>query len=115
MAVSLVPAAGTLYRPGYTRTAALLDASSVAQIWLLSYGLRLPAGVHVWVNLVQLLLALAADPAVCSTVFPGQGQCWLMMSAWQVCMGFVAPCLVVWWCERRARQAYAKRSRNKAR
>ncbi|KAK9823741.1 hypothetical protein WJX72_005067 [[Myrmecia] bisecta] len=66
MALTLAPY-GTLCHPRYNTTVALLESAGIAQIWIMSYGLRLPAkrqrlmGGTVWFVLSVGLLYIICD------------------------------------------------------
>lgn len=49
---------------------ALLESSSLAQIHMLSFGMKLRFGAHLAVDLFHLAAAMAANDQVCAAGFP---------------------------------------------
>jgi hypothetical protein len=69
-AVTLLPPVGTIFSPTYNPTVALLESSSLAQVHMLSFGMRLHFGAHLAAMLTHLGLAVAANDAICAAGFP---------------------------------------------
>lgn len=69
-AVTLLPPVGTIFSPTYNPTVALLESSSLAQVHMLSFGMRLHFGAHLLALLIHLALAVAANDAICAAGFP---------------------------------------------
>lgn len=69
-AVTLVPPVGTIFSASYNPSVALLESSSLAQIYMLSFGLKLRFGTHLIAGCFHFLASLAANEAVCAAGFP---------------------------------------------
>lgn len=69
-AVTLVPPMGTIFSRSYNPTVALLESSSLAQIHMLSFGLKLRFGTHLLVDLFHFAAAVAANDQICAAGFP---------------------------------------------
>lgn len=77
-AVTLLPPVGTVFSPHYNPAVALLESSSMAQIHMLAFGVRLRLGVHVAVNAFHATAAVLANKAVCAAGLPFvPSACWV--------------------------------------
>ena len=69
-AVTLVPPVGTIFSPTYNPTVALLESSSLAQIHMLSFGMKQRFGTHLAVGAFHFATAVAANEQICAAGFP---------------------------------------------
>jgi hypothetical protein len=69
-AVTLVPPVGTIFSPTYNPTVALLESSSLAQIHMLSFGMKLRFGTHLAAGAFHFATAVAANEQICAAGFP---------------------------------------------
>ena len=75
---------------------------------MLAFGLRLRFALHLGINALHLLAALAAGPTICAAAFPGVALrlCVGGMAAYQLVACFLLPCAGVYTLERRTRRAF---------
>lgn len=92
----------------YNPTVALLESSSLAQIHMLSFGMKLRFGAHLAVNFFHFAAAVAADDQICAAGLPfiPGGACNALLVAWQVVACFGLPCALVYASERRSRRIF---------
>lgn len=109
-AVTLVPPVGTIFSASYNPSVALLESSSLAQIYMLSFGLKLRFGTHLIAGCFHFLASLAANEAVCAAGFPflPGGACKLLLMVWQALACFALPCALVYVSEKRSRRIFTQ-------
>ncbi|KAL4859578.1 Teosinte glume architecture 1 [Chlorella vulgaris] len=109
-AVTLVPPVGTIFSASYNPSVALLESSSLAQIYMLSFGLKLRFGTHLIAGCFHFLASLAANEAVCAAGFPflSGGACKLLLMVWQALACFALPCALVYASEKRSRRIFTQ-------
>ncbi|KAL4430673.1 hypothetical protein ABPG75_005929 [Micractinium tetrahymenae] len=107
-AVTLVPPVGTIFSTSYNPTVALLESSSLAQIHMLSFGMKLRFGVHLAVDLFHFAAAVAANDQVCAAGFPflPGAACSALMVVWQALACFALPSALVYASEKRSRRIF---------
>lgn len=98
-----IPTAAT-----YNPTVALLESSSLAQVHMLSFGMKLRFSTHVAVNLFHFAAAVATNDQICAAGFPflPGGACNALMFVWQALACFVLPCALVCTSEKRSRRIF---------
>lgn len=108
MAVTLVPPVGTIFLASYNPTVALLESSSLAQVHMLSFGLKLRFGGHLGVALFHFATALAANDQICAAGFPflPGGACNALLGVWQAVTCFALPFALVYASEKRSRRIF---------
>ncbi|KAL4432422.1 hypothetical protein ABPG77_001721 [Micractinium sp. CCAP 211/92] len=107
-AVTLLPPVGTIFSPSYNPTVALLESSSLAQIHMLSFGMKLRFGTHLAVDLFHLAAAMVANGQVCAKGFPllPGAACNALMVVWQALACFALPSALVYASEKRSRRIF---------
>ncbi|PRW58718.1 copper responsive regulator 1 isoform A [Chlorella sorokiniana] len=108
VAVTLAPRIGTVYSATYNPTVALLESSSLAQIAMLSFGMRLRFTTHLLVSAFHFAASAAANDQVCAAGFPflPGGACTALMLSWQALACFAVPCTLLYASEKRSRRIF---------
>lgn len=108
VAVTLAPRIGTVYSASYNPTVALLESSSLAQIAMLSFGMRLRFTSHLLVSAFHFAASAAANDQVCAAGFPflPGGACTALMLSWQALACFAVPCTLLYASEKRSRRIF---------
>lgn len=106
--VTVTPPAGAVFAPTFNPTVAVLESSGLAQVAMLSFGLKLRFTVHLAAAAVHLLAAWAATPSICRVAFPGAGlaSCTACMGIYQALAVAALPCTLVYLSERRSRRVF---------
>lgn len=109
--VSTTPGSGTMYSLGYNAVVALVETSGFAQVWMLTFGMRVRLWQHLLINLFDVLMAVVLeDHLICGVAFPRTNPlaCNAAMWVYTVVGQLILPCALAFALERSSRRKFAE-------